>query len=71
MSVSEEELKNAFDSMDFDKNGVITKEDLIEICKSLSLEPSLPEIDKIIKKSDEDGDGKISFQEFKDAAQKE
>mmetsp|Transcript_344 Transcript_344/g.370 ORF Transcript_344/g.370 Transcript_344/m.370 type:complete len:85 (+) Transcript_344:1015-1269(+) len=52
-----------FKSLDTDNDGSLSKEELINACKTLSIE-DVSEIEKIISACDVDGDGKIEFSEF-------
>jgi calcium-dependent protein kinase len=59
--VEEKRLAEAFDHIDYDDSGYISKENL----KRLLGESGTPErIEKLIESADTDGDGKISFEEF-------
>lgn len=60
-----ENLKDAFSVFDIDKNGSITAEELQNVLGSLGEECSLAECRKMITGVDADGDGMISFEEFK------
>eukprot|EP00298_Acanthocystis_sp_HF-20_P021317 c275_g1_i1.p1 GENE.c275_g1_i1~~c275_g1_i1.p1 ORF type:complete len:148 (-),score=65.54 c275_g1_i1:4-447(-) len=58
-------LKAAFDVIDVDKDGFITKEELSDGMKKLGMHLTSAEIDELIKQADADGDGKIGFEDFK------
>lgn len=60
-----ENLKHAFDVFDVDKNGVISAEELMNVLVSLGEECDIEECRKMIGGVDSDGDGTISFEEFK------
>lgn len=60
-----ENLKDAFSVFDMDKNGSISAEELQTVLQSLGEECSLAECRKMISGVDCDGDGMISFEEFK------
>lgn len=60
-----ENLKNAFSVFDMDKNGSISAEELQTVLRSLGEDCSLAECRKMISGVDCDGDGMISFEEFK------
>ncbi|XP_022146331.1 probable calcium-binding protein CML25 [Momordica charantia] len=60
-----ENLKDAFSVYDIDGNGSITAEELHEVLKSLGDECSLADCRKMITGVDRNGDGMISFDEFK------
>ena len=57
-------LRNAFDSFDIDKNGIITKEDIINILKIEKLFDAKKLALDIIEPNDINKDGKIDFDEF-------
>ena len=59
------ELKKKFDELDEDKNGQLTK---AEVAEALLLEEDEPAMVELWKKADTDGDGHITFDEFKVAA---
>ncbi|KAI3453170.1 hypothetical protein Pfo_009833 [Paulownia fortunei] len=60
-----ENLKDAFQVFDIDKNGSISAEELQDVLKSLGEECTLAECKKMISGVDSDGSGTISFDEFK------
>ncbi|KAK3035615.1 hypothetical protein RJ639_033207 [Escallonia herrerae] len=60
-----ENLKDAFSVFDIDKNGSISAEELQNVLGSLGEECSIAECRKMISGVDCDGDGMISFEEFK------
>ncbi|CAI9296945.1 unnamed protein product [Lactuca saligna] len=60
-----ENLKNAFSVFDIDKNGAITADELQNVLGSLGEECTIGECRKMIAGVDQDGDEKISFDEFK------
>ncbi|CAN2060861.1 unnamed protein product [Malus fusca] len=60
-----ENLKDAFFVYDIDGNGSISAEELYEVLRSLGDECSIDECRKMIGGVDSDGDGMISFEEFK------
>ena len=62
------ELKKAFEVMDANKDGVVTKEELKSLLKGLGEEVTDEVVDEMIKIADENGDGKIQFEEFCKAA---
>mgnify|MGYP003867409121 FL=1 len=65
------ELKKAFDVMDANKDGVVTKDELKTLLKGLGEEVTDEVVDEMIKIADENGDGKIQFEEFCKAATSE
>ncbi|KAI3466946.1 hypothetical protein Pfo_023609, partial [Paulownia fortunei] len=60
-----ENLKDAFEVFDIDKNGSISAEELQDVLQSLGEECTLAECRKMISGVDSDGNGTISFDEFK------
>ena len=62
------ELKKAFEVMDANKDGVVTKDELKSLLKGLGEEVTDEVVDEMIKIADENGDGKIQFEEFCKAA---
>jgi len=60
-SIEEKRLAEAFDHIDCDDSGYISKENL---CQLLGGNVSSSRIDKLINEADKAGDGKISFEEF-------
>ena len=64
---TEAQLKEVFDTFDADKNGSIDATEIKAVCESLGLEANASEVEELIKQADEDGNGKIEFEEFKKA----
>ena len=62
---STEELQKAFDLFDLSKTGKITEDTLREVAKMLHEDASDDIIRDMIKAADLDGDGAISFEDFK------
>ena len=62
------ELKKAFDVMDANKDGVVTRDELKTLLKGLGEEVTDEVVDEMIKIADENGDGKVNFEEFCKAA---
>ena len=50
--------------MDANKDGVVTKDELITLLKGLGEDVTDEVVDEMIKIADEIGDGKIQFEEF-------
>lgn len=64
---SETEIKEVFDQFDADGSGAIDSSEIRKVCEALGVEVSQAEIDALIKEADDNGDGKIQFDEFKRA----
>ena len=62
------ELKKAFEVMDANKDGVVTKDELKTLLKGLGEEVTDEVVEEMIKIADDNGDGKIQFEEFVKAA---
>ena len=58
------ELRKAFDNMDTNKDGVVTKDELITLLKSLGEFDTDEAVDELIKVVDLNVDGKVQFEEF-------
>ena len=65
------ELQKAFEVMDANKDGVVTKDELKSLLKGLGEDVTDEVVDEMIKIADENGDGKIQFEEFVKAATSE
>ncbi|GMI66195.1 calmodulin like 23 [Hibiscus trionum] len=63
--IGNEELKDAFDFYDLDKNGLISANELHAVLKRLGEECSLSDCKRMISKFDDNGDGNVDFDEFK------
>lgn len=61
----EKELKDAFAVFDTDKSGSIDRKELKRLMKKLGQALTEAELDAMMDEVDTDGDGVISFQEFK------
>lgn len=59
-----QKLREDFRRMDVDGSGEITKEDLEEMARQSNYILSKEELEETIKGMDNDGDGKISVEEF-------
>lgn len=57
-------LQNAFNAFDTDKNGSIDKEELMKVFE-FSEDYNAEEIESMIKEVDDNGNGQIEFEEFK------
>ena len=62
------DLKNAFDAMDTNKDGEITKDELKTLLSGLGAEVTDEHCDEMIAMCDANGDGKVNFEEFCNAA---
>ena len=62
------ELRKAFDVMDENKDGQVTKEELKKLLQGLGEEVTDEIVDEMINIADENGDGKVNFDEFCKAA---
>ena len=61
----EAQLRAKFDEYDTDGSGAIEKEELRALLKATSgVDPSDEEVDEMMAKADDDGDGTMSFEEF-------
>jgi Ca2+-binding EF-hand superfamily protein len=61
----ESDLKHTFDQYDLGHTGHITVSDLQLAMASLGCRMSLAEADEMLREADLDGDGKLSFQEYR------
>ena len=59
-----EKLRIAFDLFDTDKNGIISKDDIINILKMENLYDAKKLVSDLIEPNDINKDGKIDFDEF-------
>lgn len=62
---SPEEILKAFQLFDLDKKGKISFANLKEVAKLLGENPGDDVLKEMIAEADEDGDGEVSFDEFK------
>ena len=62
---NEQFLKEAFDFFDKDASGYIDKSELKATIEHMGQKVSAEELEKMMKEADTDGDGQISFEEFK------
>eukprot|EP01123_Difflugia_compressa_P001147 TRINITY_DN1130_c0_g1_i3.p1 TRINITY_DN1130_c0_g1~~TRINITY_DN1130_c0_g1_i3.p1 ORF type:complete len:326 (-),score=71.81 TRINITY_DN1130_c0_g1_i3:169-1044(-) len=60
------DLKEAFDIFDKESSGSITSSNLGDILRSLGQNPTDDEVNKMVAKIDQDGNGTIDFDEFSD-----
>jgi len=61
----EEDLRDAFNMFDADRSGYIDRDEVRALMKKLAQTLTEDEIDAIMEEVDTDGDGEISFDEFK------
>jgi len=61
----EEDLRDAFNMFDADRSGYIDRDEVRALMKKLAQTLTEDEIDAIMEEVDTDGDGEISFQEFR------
>lgn len=66
---SDDDVKQVFEQFDADNSGFIDKAEIQKVCEALGVEASSADIEDLIKAADDNGDGKISFDEFKKAVQ--
>ncbi|CAM9220220.1 unnamed protein product [Scytosiphon promiscuus] len=59
-----EDLKEAFDNFDRDKNGSIDSAELATVLRSLGYSPTKDQLKRLMNKVDLDKTGDISFEEF-------
>lgn len=60
-----EDLRSAFLVSDVDRNGAISAEEFHQVLRSLGERTCMAECVDMIKGVDSDGDGQVSFEEFK------
>ena len=61
----EDEIRDAFDLYDLDKDGLISPTELHVVLNKLGEKCSLIDCQRMISNVDADGDGKVNFEEFK------
>jgi Ca2+-binding EF-hand superfamily protein len=61
---SEDEIREAFNSVDVDGSGFIESSEMPKVCEHLGVEPSQEAMDALLAEADTSGDGKVSFEEF-------
>ncbi|TVU45356.1 hypothetical protein EJB05_04856 [Eragrostis curvula] len=62
---SEEELREAFNLFDTDQNGYISAAELRQGMANLGEKLTDKEVEEMIQEADKDGDGLVSYEEFK------
>jgi len=60
----DEELHQAFEEFDLDKNGYISAIELRCVMGKLAEEMTEAEIDEVVREADVDGDGQVNYNEF-------
>ena len=63
-----EELKKAFEVLDENKDGVISKDELSKLLSGLGEDVTDDVVTEMMNLADTDGDGKVNFEEFCKAA---
>ena len=63
---ADEEMRNMFAVIDLDSDGFLTAKEIRSMMKKLGEKPRKKDIRKMMKEADKNGDGMISFDEFKD-----
>ncbi|XP_008800225.2 probable calcium-binding protein CML10 [Phoenix dactylifera] len=64
-STALEDLRHAFSVFDLDRNGSISPDELARVLRSIGEGASVAQCKRMIEGVDRDGDGLISFEEFK------
>ncbi|CAL4935605.1 unnamed protein product [Urochloa decumbens] len=62
---SEEKLQEAFDVIDKDQDGYISATELRQVMTNLGEKVTDQEVEEMMREADTDGDGLVSFEEFK------
>ncbi len=62
------ELRKAFDVMDENKDGQVTKDELKKLLQGLGEDVTDEIVNEMISIADDNGDGKVNFEEFCKAA---
>ena len=64
MSLSEEEIREAFRVFDKDGNGFISAAELRHVMINLGEKYTDEEVNDMIREADTDGDGQVNYEEF-------
>ncbi|CAN6287034.1 unnamed protein product [Urochloa humidicola] len=62
---SEENLREAFSVIDKDQDGYISATELRQVMTNLGEKVTDQEVEEMMREADTDGDGRVSFEEFK------
>lgn len=57
-------LKGAFDNLDTDGSGSLSKDELKAALEKTGMKPTDEQMESVMARCDEEGDGKLSFEEF-------
>jgi calmodulin len=60
----EQELLDAFNVFDIDNDGFISKDELRQVMRNIDTRITEEELEAMIEAIDEDGDGKVNYEEF-------
>ncbi|KAI8868552.1 putative calmodulin [Ramicandelaber brevisporus] len=66
----EQELRDIFDMFDKDKNGTIDAQEMVELMAAIQDPVTIEQAKELIAAADDNGDGVISFEEWKKLMQK-
>merc|ERR1711973_305018 len=65
----DQEIRNLFTIIDANQDGFLSAKEIRSMMKKLGEKPRKKDIQKMMKSADKNGDGKISYDEFKDMFQ--
>merc|ERR1711962_1552194 len=65
----DQEIRNLFAIIDINQDGFLSEKEIRSMMKKLGEKPRKKDIRKMMKEADKNGDGKISYDEFKDMFQ--
>ena len=63
-SLQEEQIKQAWERFDIDKDGYIYRDELLSVMHELGLKASENDVDDLLKEFDTDNNGAIDYNEF-------